>query len=657
MKLKSDSIAKEDVLNRKPFALEIVNQIHEYFKSSKESLIIGIHGSWGSGKSTLLSFIKSEFAQGNPKYILFEFNPWMFSGKEELHKIFLKEFGIAVGSSKQKIRNKIKNVVDALSWAEDFNGISKSATGLAKKFADKSIVSLKAEMDQLLENEGIKSVVFLDDIDRLTPPEMLEIFQLIRLNANFSNTIFIICFDKEVVIRAINEQYGLSGENYLEKIVQVDYSLPEILPEKIESLFFENLADLLTKYQINFNPADLNFAWAYKGLQNFFQNVRDLNRFFNSVQFRLPSFHQNVNIHDFLILESIRIFDHESYVLIKAYYKDSIKFGSESPAQRELSNIGKSRSGSLFALLFENQNRKKNSSQYQVSNTQFFDRYFSLSISSKDVREEDFQYYLNLEESGIDYLGKLIETNRIEFLLRRLSINELYSDSQKERYLKEILTVWSSYANEFTKHHRQVWDVLKAILDSYEDSNKGGHFVIDNLILSEPQFSPARFVYNYYFLQILERNIDSEFQKYRAVIETRKKDLLGAIEHEIRNHMSQFLWGEIYHEFYTRVFLISFAMYLPIVYKDQFVASVKTDQKLIFKLLKIFVLRDTSTGRLFSIDLEFEPYLLPKSLKEEFNIKVNSINTSTLVKKEAEVVEYYREHLKVLEINKNEEKR
>jgi hypothetical protein len=89
---------------------------------------------------------------------------------------------------------------------------------------------------------------------------------------------------------------------------------------------------------------------------------------------------------------------------------------------------------------------------------------------------------LNLEESGIDYLGKLIETNRIEFLLRRLSINELYSDSQKERYLKEILTVWSSYANEFTKHHRQVWDVLKAILDSYEDSNKGGHFVIDNLI-------------------------------------------------------------------------------------------------------------------------------------------------------------------------------
>ena len=264
---------------------------------------------------------------------------------------------------------------------------------------------------------------------------------------------------------------------------------------------------------------------------------------------------------------------------------------------------------------------------------------------------------MNLEDGGIDYLGKLIETNRIEFLLRRLSITELYSQGQKERYLKEILTVWSSYAKDFPNHHRQVWDVLKAILDSYEDSNKGGHFVIDNLILSEPQFSPARFVYKYNFLQILERNIDSEFQKYREVIETRKNDLLRAIENEIRNHMSQFLWGEIYQEFYTRVFLISFAMYLPIVYKEQFVASVKTDQKLIFKLLKIFVLRDTSTGRPFSIDLEFEPYLLPNSLKEEFIIKVNSINTSTLVKKEAEVVEYYREHLKVLEINQNEEKR
>ncbi|MFN7602330.1 MAG: P-loop NTPase fold protein, partial [Bacteroidota bacterium] len=402
-------------------------QIFEYFESSNESLIIGIHGSWGSGKSTLLSFIKDEISMRKPGCISFEFNPWMFSGKEELHKMFLKEFGIELGSKRQKIREVVKTFANLLTWTENIDGGWKSIIGLFKKLSETTVVQLKKEIDSLLIKEKVQSVIFLDDIDRLTPVEMLEIFQLIRLNANFSNTVFIISFDKEVVSTAIENQYSLDGEKYLEKIIQVDYSLPDILPERIESLFFETLNSMLAKYEIEFKTSELNYPWAYKGLQNFFKNVRDINRFFNAIKFRLPAIHGNIDIHDFLIIEAIRIFDHESYVLIKTFYKDSVKFGSDSHAKEELSRINNGRSVSLYALLFENNYRKKRTSQYEISNAQFFDRYFSLSISSKDVREEDFQHYLNLEKDGTDYLGILIETGRIEFLLRRLSVVELYS--------------------------------------------------------------------------------------------------------------------------------------------------------------------------------------------------------------------------------------
>ncbi|MFN7329274.1 MAG: P-loop NTPase fold protein, partial [Bacteroidota bacterium] len=385
-----------------------------------------------------------------PGCISFEFNPWMFSGKEEVHKMFLKEFGIELGSKRQKIREVVKTFANLLTWTENIDGGWKSIIGLFKKLSETTVVQLKKEIDSLLIKEKVQSVIFLDDIDRLTPVEMLEIFQLIRLNANFSNTVFIISFDKEVVSTAIENQYSLDGEKYLEKIIQVDYSLPDILPERIESLFFETLNSMLAKYEIEFKTSELNYPWAYKGLQNFFKNVREINRFFNAIKFRLPAIHGNIDIHDFLIIEAIRIFDHESYVLIKTFYKDSVKFGSDSHAKEELSRINNGRSVSLYALLFENNYRKKRTSQYEISNAQFFDRYFSLSISSKDVREEDFQHYLNLEKDGTDYLGILIETGRIEFLLRRLSVVELYSeDYRKERYLREVIAVWPPYVNKF----------------------------------------------------------------------------------------------------------------------------------------------------------------------------------------------------------------
>lgn len=643
MDIKSDSVAKEDILDRKPFAREIAGQITEYFKSNEDSLVIGINGSWGSGKSTLITFIKDELKQ-RTEFTLFEFNPWMFSGKEELHKIFLRDFGSAVGSNKQKVRNKIKKVAEALSWATDLSVVSKSAAGLAKKFYENSIIDLKREVDELLIEEGIKSIVFLDDIDRLTPAEILEIFQLIRLNANFSNTIFIICFDKEVVTNSIEKHYGFSGEKYLEKIVQVDYSLPSILPERIESLFFENLSKLKAKINLEFDLKELYFPWAYKGLNNFFKNIRDLNRFFNSVQFRISSFHKNLNVHDFLILEAIRIFDNESYSTIMKYYKDSIKFGPDSFAAQKLNVIRNSVSGDLFKHLID----KKGDSQYRVFDVAFFDRYFSLSIRSRDVKEEDFQHYLHLEYGRVEYLSVLIQTNRIEFLLRRLAIPELYSsDLQKvkERCLDDILIVWSSFPDEFPKYFRFVWDVLKAILNSYDDANKGMHSVIDRLLMSEPLFSPARFVFKYYFLHHLDENFDNDLRKHNDVIEVRRSELLRAIEHEIRNHLSQFFFNQNFQDFYTRFFLIALSKYLPDVYKEQISASISNNLVVVFKLLKIFVLTDTTTGTPFSIDPKYEPYLLPDAIRISFFKKVRSIKVGTLPKNQREIVDYYIKHL------------
>ena len=68
-------------------------------------------------------------------------------------------------------------------------------------------------------------VVVVDDIDRLTTPEIRNIFKLVRLTANFPNVIYITAFDRERVEKALTEQ-GIPGREYLEKILQLGIDLP-----------------------------------------------------------------------------------------------------------------------------------------------------------------------------------------------------------------------------------------------------------------------------------------------------------------------------------------------------------------------------------------------------------------------------------------------
>jgi len=643
MEIKSDSIAEKDTLNRNQFSLEIVKNTLEYLDNNSESLVIGINGSWGSGKSTLLHFIKVDLTHlKKNKYHIFEFNPWIFSGKEELHTIFLNQLSIAIGSSKQKLRNKIRKIADSFRWLEDVNGITKSASSLSKKLHDVSILDQKNEINELLKAEGIKTLILIDDIDRLTPKEIMEIFQLIRLNANFSNTVFIICFDKAVVKNAIANEFKLDGEKYLEKIIQVDYTLPSILPEDLETLFFQNINELSRKHEIDFDQRTLNEAWIIKGLRNQFNNVRDINRYFNAIQFRLLSFHKNVNAVDFLIIEAIRLFDYDSYELIRSSYKEVMKFGEKSKQNDSLIKLSESPIGDLYKFIFGGKNNSiKKNQTYRISDLEFFDRYFSLDISKKDMREEDLQYFLTQKNSESKHLANLIETEKIQFLLRRLSVRGSYPpDVDKEKILSSLISVWTGRSNEFVTNWRLLWDALKTIIALYEDGITGCHAFIDEITKSDTEFSPARFLLKWLLLENLEKGKDKDMTDLQPVIESRKQQLVERLVADIRNFSNQFLYSNLYDQFYDRIFLLSFAKYIPELYKENLTILFQNPQNL-FKILNILVLRDSRTTYPFGLDFEYSSLLLPSNIKDEFESKLRAINLKTLPKNDAETIRLY----------------
>jgi predicted KAP-like P-loop ATPase len=186
------------------------------FRDNNESLVLGINGDWGSGKSTLINFIVSEIeklsSENNSEIITLRFNPWMFSGQKEIQNIFLKELFHKLENNKAKFKDasqKIANFLDYLNWLKYVHPGAGEMLKDGKDFLEginkkKDLSELKKKIDQILIDSKVKLYITIDDIDRLSPSEITDIFQLVKLNGNFANTIFILAYDQKIVTSALN---------------------------------------------------------------------------------------------------------------------------------------------------------------------------------------------------------------------------------------------------------------------------------------------------------------------------------------------------------------------------------------------------------------------------------------------------------------------
>ena len=153
---------------------------------------------------------------------------WRFRQKENLKKALagkFRAFGIAATSI-----GKIAEVADTLGVPAA--KIVASAAQRSGEAADQflgniSIAKRKSELVDALKLISRRIVVFIDDLDRLEPREVSEVLRLIRAVADFPNVIYVLSYDREVVAQTLTKAVQVDdGEAFLEKIVQVSFSVP-----------------------------------------------------------------------------------------------------------------------------------------------------------------------------------------------------------------------------------------------------------------------------------------------------------------------------------------------------------------------------------------------------------------------------------------------
>ncbi|MBU2901148.1 KAP family P-loop NTPase fold protein [Maribacter dokdonensis] len=310
--------SEEDRFQRYGFSKRIADTIKQ--RDADEGIVIGIYGAWGEGKTSVLNFIQNELNQ-DETILQVSLNPWRYNDEETLIKNFLKKIAEVLGKELDSKKEKFGSFIER--YGSFGSIIGKDLTDVGKTLSNVDLEELKNRIDEFLKENKSKLVIFVDDIDRLDKQEIYSLFRLVKLTADFTNTTYILSFDEQMVASAIGDRFGAgnekSGQNFLEKIIQVPLQIPQAQIAALKKYCFE-----LVDKAINESELDLNEEEVQRFVSAFSHNVllrlstpRMAVRYGNSLSFAIPLLKGEVNHVDLMLMEAIKIFYPKHYEFIK----------------------------------------------------------------------------------------------------------------------------------------------------------------------------------------------------------------------------------------------------------------------------------------------------------------------------------------------------
>jgi predicted KAP-like P-loop ATPase len=519
--------AEADRLDRASFSASLAHAIRAW--TGKDSLVVALFGAWGSGKTSIKNMAVETLEDlENPHVLVAEFKAWEFANRNQLTASFFDQIGAALkkgslGSKKdrralvvrwRRYSAALERTGDLAEWLErggsTIAGVAgvltlgvglagihaatvsgflllavaaclRFASGTAQRVAnifsigvdagdEKPIDDIKASISSMLVKLPAPLLIIVDDLDRLTPSETIEMLQLVKANADFPNVVYLLLCDRQVLERQVMTALGVAGRDYLEKIVQLPFDVPTISKNQIQNTLVEGLNALLADDITSKRFDERRWGNIYVGsLHQYFENLRDVHRFVSGLAFHVGLFRSegsfDVNPVDLIALEAIRVFDPEVYQAIannKTALTDSIALsmgGAELKAKRlaEIEAIvaltvesRRPMMKELLTQLFPRLSSLFGNTHYlaewndtwyrelRVSSTDVFDRYFSLAVSAGDIPQAEIDTIIGASGDR-DEIGRRLQAlarrDMLQVALRRL-------EAYKEQIPIENSTAW-----------------------------------------------------------------------------------------------------------------------------------------------------------------------------------------------------------------------
>ena len=316
------SLLEDDKLNRREFAESLAQAILNHKKEN--CLTISLMGKWGSGKTSIINMVEDYWNQSDSGNIIVHFDPWYFSNRDDL---IFQFFDILSNIPEKDFTDKIninnlkklgKSLVNVTSFSLNVGLASINFDPeLNDEVSDgEALLSLKESITNEFKQLNKKVIIIIDNIDRLSDKEVSQILMLVKSLADFPRVVYILSFDKDAVVGSLKNLKIHAPEMFLEKIVQIPIVVPEIRKSQLDNLVLNHLGEFYEKYYDG-NDLKKDFLDLYSNLRLFFDNLRDLYRYLNIINFYFSVFKDDVNINDFMLILAIQLFEHKIYNKIK----------------------------------------------------------------------------------------------------------------------------------------------------------------------------------------------------------------------------------------------------------------------------------------------------------------------------------------------------
>ena len=320
----------EDLLGRSFFSKQLAKALYEC--DARDGLVIGLFGEWGSGKTSVLNMtmneIKNMGEESENEPLIVTFSPWNYSDKDNLISLFFRNLINNLDTtSNNKIKRKIGKVLtdyadclDALAVLSPLGGILVNILKPIIKTQGTNLMevpnldSTKEKLETILKESNQKIIVVIDDIDRLTNSQIRDIFHLAKQVGNFPNIVYILSMDREIVCRALQEIHNIDGHEYLEKIIQVPFEIPQMSKGKVQDYLLNQLNQI-----VNEKSNDIMIGSNYwDGVLNhcvtpYVNNLRDVNRLINIFKFKYEALYQEVSVEDMIGITTLEVLEPKLY--------------------------------------------------------------------------------------------------------------------------------------------------------------------------------------------------------------------------------------------------------------------------------------------------------------------------------------------------------
>lgn len=506
---------EQDRFNRTGFARRVAETIRD--RTDPTSLVIGVYGAWGDGKTSVLNLIRTTLDRES-SIVCVKFNPWRVDGEAALLRNFFGALAAAIQVSlpntREKIGKTLRQYGKLLENVPTFGkGLGLFAGVLGNAWGEPALETLRERISRQIREAQRKIVIFIDDIDRLEKSEIQGLFRLIKLTADFENTVYILAFDGEMVAEAIGERFASdtrshlrAGQSFLEKIVQVPLHLPPPSAADLETFCFERVENVLRDLQIELGegqPGEFVVGFRH-GAAIRMLTPRMATRYANAVTFALGALRGEAYPVDVMLVEALRVFFPELFEFVRDHREVVLDRENENSQDRSkaiekivrdampsLTDAETAAAKKLLESLFPRTRAMGYGPDWEsawirdrrVCSLVYFPRYFSYGVGEDDVSDQSLDRALEVlttSSKDISALTALIRPSNARIAVQKLRARE-------DRFRPEV-------ENALAKALVRCGDLLPRQGGTFGVTSPWtqGAILIMNLVKRQPQISRAR---------------------------------------------------------------------------------------------------------------------------------------------------------------------